>query len=137
MWPFHPEKAFTKGLSPPWESSFRIEVREGRSLEVTSCPGTTSPCLTNTGPAPRRLSLSPDGLLLEAARDRADAQEPPASEQPAARRNQVRWAQPWVFPARGHPRHFHHPHHPGRTPHMHHAGLQHHHAHHHAHRGHH
>ncbi|XP_004443337.1 PREDICTED: histidine-rich carboxyl terminus protein 1 [Ceratotherium simum simum] len=54
----------------------------------------------------------------------------------AARRNRVRWAQPWVFPARGHPRHFHHPHHPGHGPPLHHVGL-HHQVHHHAHRGHH
>ncbi|XP_036289313.1 histidine-rich carboxyl terminus protein 1 [Pipistrellus kuhlii] len=54
---------------------------------------------------------------------------------PAVRRNRVRQARPWFFPARGRLGHFHphphHPHYPGHAPHMHHAGLHHQHLHHH------
>ncbi|XP_049482205.1 histidine-rich carboxyl terminus protein 1 [Panthera uncia] len=68
---------------------------------------------------------------------------------PAARRNRVRWAQPWLLPGRGHPGHTHCFRHPGHMSHTHHVGLHHyrlhrhlyHQAHHqahlHAHRGHH
>lgn len=39
MWFFYLEKVFIKGLRFFWESLFRIEVREGRFLEVIFCFG--------------------------------------------------------------------------------------------------
>uniref|UniRef100_A0A8C0MRQ4 Histidine rich carboxyl terminus 1 n=1 Tax=Canis lupus familiaris TaxID=9615 RepID=A0A8C0MRQ4_CANLF len=70
-------------------------------------------------------------LLLLAACLCRGRQDPDVERNPpAARRNRVRWAQPWLFPRRGQLGHFHYFHHPGHVSGMRHAGLHHHHLHH-------
>ncbi|XP_005626859.1 histidine-rich carboxyl terminus protein 1 [Canis lupus familiaris] len=70
-------------------------------------------------------------LLLLAACLCRGRQDPDVERNPpAARRNRVRWAQPWLFPRRGQLGHFHYFHHPGHVSGMRHAGLHHQHLHH-------
>ncbi|XP_006073653.1 histidine-rich carboxyl terminus protein 1 [Bubalus kerabau] len=79
-------------------------------------------------------------LLLLLAACLYSRQEEPDMERnrPTARRNRIRWAQPWISSGRGHLGHLHHFHHAGHVSHMphanlhHHQHLAHHHAHHHA-----